>query len=113
MVKPVTDEFIIFSGTANRNIAASIAQCLRVRLGACNVERFPDGELVVRLVEPVRHKEIFIVQPTSPPVNGHLMKLLAFADASRRASAARVTAIIPYFACGMAPRQSAVCVSRG
>src|SRR4051812_31901578 len=61
------------------------------------VERFPDGETSVRLDETVRGREVFIVQPTSPPVNDHLVELLAFADSCRRASAARVTAIVPYF----------------
>jgi ribose-phosphate pyrophosphokinase len=93
----MTDDFIIFSGTANPELAAAIARHLGVRLGSCNIERFPDGELTVRLDEPVRRKEVFIIQPTAPPVNDHLMELLAFADACRRASAAHVTAIVPYF----------------
>jgi ribose-phosphate pyrophosphokinase len=67
------------------------------RLGASSVERFPDGELTVRLDEPVRGREVFIIQPTSPPVNDHLIELLAFADACRRASAAHITAVTPYF----------------
>jgi ribose-phosphate pyrophosphokinase len=91
------DPFILFTGTANPELAAAIAHELGVRLGACTVERFPDGEVSVRLDEPVRRKEAFIVQPTSPPVNEHLIELLAFADACRRASAARITAIVPYF----------------
>ncbi len=91
------DSFTIFSGTANPELAASIARELGVALGACTVERFPDGEVSVWLNEPVRRKEVFIVQPTSPPVNEHLIELLAFADACRRASAARITAIVPYF----------------
>src|SRR5262249_56563101 len=93
----MADEFIIFTGTANSRLAASVAREVGVQLGACAVERFPDGEISVRLDEPVRGREIFIVQPTSPPVNEHLVELLAFADACRRASAAHVTAIIPYF----------------
>jgi ribose-phosphate pyrophosphokinase len=67
------------------------------RLGACSVERFPDGELSVRLDEPVRGREVLIIQPTSPPVNDHLIELLVFADACRRASAAHITAVMPYF----------------
>jgi ribose-phosphate pyrophosphokinase len=93
----MTDDFTIFAGTANPPLAESIARELGVRLGACSVRRFPDGELSVRLLEPIRRKEVFIVQPTSPPVNEHLVELLAFTDACRRASAARVTAIVPYF----------------
>ncbi|HWP44455.1 MAG TPA: ribose-phosphate diphosphokinase, partial [Blastocatellia bacterium] len=91
------DDFILFSGTANPDLAASIARHLGARLGSCRVERFPDGELTVRLEGPVRRKEVFIVQPTSPPVNENLVELLAFADACRLSSASRVTAIVPYF----------------
>jgi ribose-phosphate pyrophosphokinase len=93
----MTDDLTIFAGTANPDLARSIAHELGVRLGACEVERFPDGEMSVRLDEPVRGREVFVVQPASPPVNDHLVELLAFADACRRAPAARVTAIVPYF----------------
>ena len=93
----MADNFTIFTGTANPELAGRIADELGVPLGTCTVERFPDGEISVRLEEPVRGREVFIVQPTSPPVNEHLVELLAFADACRRASAARITAIVPYF----------------
>ena len=93
----MTGDFIIFTGTANPDVAARMARELGVELGACAIERFPDGEVTVRLNEPVRGRDIYIVQPTSPPVNEHLMELLAFADACRRSSAARITAIVPYF----------------
>ena len=93
----MNDSFTIFAGRANVALATSVAVEMGARLGACSVERFPDGELSVRLDEPVRGREVFIIQPTSPPVNDHLIELLAFADACRRASAAHVTAIIPYF----------------
>jgi ribose-phosphate pyrophosphokinase len=93
----VRNSFTIFAGTANRALAASIAHELGVRLGACSIERFPDGEVAVKLLEPVRRKEVFLVQPTSPPVNDHLIELLALADACRRAAAARITAVLPYF----------------
>ncbi|MFL6208729.1 MAG: ribose-phosphate diphosphokinase [Pyrinomonadaceae bacterium] len=93
----MADALTIFTGTANPDLAESIARALGVRLGACRVERFPDGETLVTLDEPVRGREVFIVQPTAPPVNDHLVELLAFADACRRASAARTTAIVPYF----------------
>src|ERR1041384_2154966 len=88
----MTDALMIFAGTANPDLARSIARELGVPLGACQVERFPDGETSVRLDEPVRGREVFVVQPTAPPVNDHLFELLAFADACRRASAARPTA---------------------
>src|SRR5438477_12905004 len=93
----MTGEFVIFAGTANPDLARAVARELGVRLGACAVERFPDGEVSVRLEESVRGREVFVVQPTSPPVNEHLVELLAFADACRRASAARTTAVVPYF----------------
>lgn len=90
-------DFIIFAGAANPALASRIASELGAQLGARVIERFPDGEISVRLEEPVRGREVFIVQPTSPPVNDHLIELLAFADACRRASAERITAIVPYF----------------
>ncbi|HEV2663474.1 MAG TPA: ribose-phosphate pyrophosphokinase, partial [Blastocatellia bacterium] len=93
----MNDSFTIFAGRANVALATSVAVEMGARLGACSVERFPDGELSVRLDEPVRGREVFIIQPTSPPVNDHLIELLAFADACRRASAAHVTAVMPYF----------------
>lgn len=93
----MTKDFAIFAGTANPSLAEMVARELDVLLGACAVEQFPDGETSVRLDEPVRGREVFIVQPTQPPVNEHLVELLAFADACRRASAARITAIVPYF----------------
>jgi ribose-phosphate pyrophosphokinase len=91
------DDFTIFAGRANVALATSVAVEMGARLGACSVERFPDGELSVRLNEPVRGRKVFIIQPTSPPVNDHLIELLAFADACRRASAESVTAVMPYF----------------
>src|ERR671935_73778 len=93
----MADDFIIFSGTANPDLAAAIARELGVRLGRCQVERFPDSELSVQLLSSVRRKEVFILQPTSPPVNDHLIELLACADACRRASAGHITAVVPYF----------------
>jgi ribose-phosphate pyrophosphokinase len=93
----VSKGFTIFAGTANPTLAAAIARELGVQVGACAVDRFPDGEVAVQLREPVRRKEVFLVQSTSPPVNDHLVELLALADACRRAAAARITAIMPYF----------------
>jgi len=93
----MNDSFTIFAGRANVALATSVAVEMGARLGACSVERFPDGELSVRLDEPVRGRKVFIIQPTSPPVNDHLIELLAFADACRRASAAHITAVVPYF----------------
>lgn len=98
--------YTLFSGTANPALTAAVARALDVSPGRCHVERFPDGELSVTLGETVRARDVFVVQPTSPPVNDHLVELLAFADACRRASAERVTAVIPYFGYARADRRS-------
>jgi ribose-phosphate pyrophosphokinase len=90
-------DLILFAGTANPALAAAIAAELGSRAGACAVERFPDCELSVRLDESVRRRDVFIVQPTAPPVDEHLLELLALADACRRSAAARITAVVPYF----------------
>src|SRR5438128_1623928 len=92
----MAQDFILLAGTANPGLAAAIARELGVRLGACAVGRFPDGELSVRIDEPVRGRAVFLVQPTAPPSDGNLIELLALADACRRAAAARVTAVVPY-----------------
>lgn len=89
-------EFVIFAGTANPALTVAIAADLGVVPGACTIERFPDGETSIRLQESVRQKEVFLVQPLSPPANEHLVELLAMADACRRAAAARITAVVPY-----------------
>jgi ribose-phosphate pyrophosphokinase len=92
----VPKDFAIFAGTANLELTAAIAADLGIPPGACAIERFPDGETSVQLLESVRRKEAFLVQPLSPPVNDHLVELLALADACRRAAAARITAVVPY-----------------
>jgi len=91
------ENIILFTGTANPELANAIAHKLNLPLGACVSERFPDGENAVRLLESVRQKSVFIVQPTSPPVNDNLVELMVFADACRRAAADRIIAIVPYF----------------
>jgi ribose-phosphate pyrophosphokinase len=91
------ESLILFRGTGSGPLAAAVARELGVELGACHVERFPDGEITVRLAEPVRGRDVFVVQPTAPSVNDHVMELLIFADACRRASANRVVAVVPYF----------------
>lgn len=87
----------VFSGNANRELAENIAKHLGFPLGKCHVGRFSDGEVTVEVMENVRGRDVFLVQSTCPPVNDHLMELLVMADAMRRASAARITAVIPYF----------------
>jgi ribose-phosphate pyrophosphokinase len=93
-----TDSSIaLFSGNANPMLAQEIARHLQTPLGRAYVGRFSDGECNIELIENVRGRDVFIVQPTSPPTNDHLMELLIMADACKRASAARITAVIPYF----------------
>src|SRR5450631_1662821 len=87
----------VFAGNANPQLAQEITRHLRVPLGRAHVGRFSDGEVNVELMENVRGRDIFIVQPTCPPSNDNLMELLLMADACRRASAKRITAVVPYF----------------
>jgi len=87
----------VFSGNANPALAQEIARHLMQPLGRAFVGKFSDGETQVELMENVRGRDVFLVQPTSPPANDHLMELLVMADACRRASAGRITAVIPYF----------------
>ncbi|NNF66670.1 MAG: ribose-phosphate diphosphokinase [Gammaproteobacteria bacterium] len=88
---------IVFSGNANKPLAKSIVRRLRMPLGRINVGRFSDGEVNIEIMENIRGRDVFLVQSTCPPVNDHLMELLVMADACRRASAARITAVVPYF----------------
>lgn len=88
---------VLFSGNANRKLAQEIAEYLGRPLGQAEVSQFSDGEVFVQINENVRGADVFVIQPTSPPVNHHLMELLIMIDALRRASAHRITAVIPYF----------------
>ncbi|MDX1515526.1 MAG: ribose-phosphate diphosphokinase [Woeseiaceae bacterium] len=87
----------VFSGNAHPELASDIARCLHVPLARAQVGRFSDGENNVEILENIRGRETFIVQPTCPPAAENLMELLVMVDAARRASAARITAVIPYF----------------
>ncbi|WP_031516459.1 ribose-phosphate diphosphokinase [Desulfofalx alkaliphila] len=87
----------IFSGNANSKLAQEICQYLGVALGDSQVKRFSDGEVQVKVDESVRGSDVFIIQPTCTPVNENLMELLIMIDAMRRASARRITAVIPYY----------------
>jgi ribose-phosphate pyrophosphokinase len=87
----------LFTGNANPALAHDIARHLTVPLGRASVGRFSDGECNIELMENVRGRDVFLIQSTCPPANDHLMELLVMADACRRASAARITAVVPYF----------------
>src|ERR1700722_14732285 len=90
-------EMKIFSGTANRELSERICKYIGVPLGKATISSFPDGETYVMIEENVRGRDVFLVQPTCPPTNQNLMELLIMVDAARRASAARITAVIPFF----------------
>jgi ribose-phosphate pyrophosphokinase len=87
----------IFSGTANEPLARAICASIDMELGKCTISPFPDGETFVRIEENVRGQDVFVVQPTSPPTNHNLMELFIMMDALRRASAARITAVLPFY----------------
>src|ERR1700732_3785868 len=87
----------VFAGNANPALAHEITRHLHVPMGRAHVGRFSDGEVNAELMENVRGRDVFIVQPTCPPANDNLMELLMMTDALRRASAKRITAVVPYF----------------
>ena len=88
---------MVFTGNANPKLAQEIVRYLTIGLGKAHVGRFSDGEIMVEVMENVRGRDVFIVQPTCAPTNDNLMELIVLIDAVRRASAARITAVIPYF----------------
>jgi len=91
------DNLAIFAGESNRPLAEAIGEYLGISLGNAKITRFPDGETLVKLEEDVRGRDVFIVQSTCQPTNETLMELLIFIDCARRASAERITAVIPYY----------------
>lgn len=106
----VVSKLMIFAGNANPELAKDIAQKLHIPMGQATVGRFSDGETTVEINENVRGHDVFIIQPTCYPTNDNLMELIVMADALRRASATRVTAVIPYYGmhariAGCAPRE--------
>jgi ribose-phosphate pyrophosphokinase len=97
MAKADADKMKVFTGRANPQLAQKICDYLEIPLGRGRTELFPDGELIVRVDEDVRGRDCFVIQPTSHPVNAHLMEMMIWIDTLKRASAARVTAVMPYF----------------
>ena len=89
--------FKIFSGSSNRALAEEICASIGVQLGEATVTCFPDGESFVKINENIRGVDVYIIQSTCPPTNHHLMELLIMIDAARRASAQRITAVIPFY----------------
>jgi ribose-phosphate pyrophosphokinase len=98
-------ELKLFSGNAHRALAQEIADALGTSLGQATVSRFSDGEVFVQIDENVRGADVFVVQPTCPPVNDNLIELLVMLDALKRASAQRITAVLPYYGYGRQDRK--------
>ena len=90
-------ELKIFSGRANEPLSSEICRFLNLPLGKISLADFPDGEISCKIEEDVRGRDVYLVQPTCPPVNKNLMELLIMIDSCKRASAARVTAVLPYY----------------
>jgi len=91
------DNLKIFSGLSNLALASAVCKYLEIPLGGSKIDRFPDGEKVIRVEDDVRGRDCFVIQSTCKPVDEHLMELLIYLDCLRRASARRITAVIPYF----------------
>jgi len=92
-----TPDFLVFTGNANPGLAAEVADHLGISLGSANVGRFSDGEVTVEIKQNVRARDVFVVQSTCNPTNENIMELLIMVDALKRASAERISAVIPYF----------------
>src|SRR5512141_233311 len=108
------DNLMVFSGNANPKLAQQVARQLNIQLGKATVAKFSDGEIMVELLENVRGKDVFVLQSTCAPTNDHLMELMILVDALRRSSAARITAVLPYFGYGRQdrrPRSARVAIS--
>ena len=101
------DHMKVFAGRASRELAQDMCEVVGLTLGQANTELFPDGELMVRVEEDVRGRDCFVVQSTSDPVNANLMELLIYIDCLRRASAKRITAVLPYFGYARQDRKDA------
>ena len=91
------DRMMIFSGNANPNLAREVSELLDISTGNCIVSQFSDGEAHIEILDNVRGRDVFVIQPTCAPTNDHLMELLIMVDALYRASAGRITAVIPYY----------------
>ena len=105
---------MVFTGNANPRLAQDVVKALNIGVGRADVGKFSDGEVMVELMENVRGKDVFVLQPTCMPTNDNLMELMVMVDALKRSSAARVTAAIPYFGYGRQdrrPRSARVAIS--
>ena len=102
----MTDILRVVSGSANPGLAAAVANHLGVESDGCNLARFPDGELRPT-IDNICGADVYVVQPTAPPVNEHIVELLLLLDACRRSRASRVTAVVPYFGYARQDRRTA------
>ncbi len=93
----MNNDMRIFGGTSNPALTKAVCDYLKMPIGTANIERFPDGEKVIKLEDDVRGRDCFVIQSTCRPVDENLMELLIFLDCLKRASAARITAVVPYF----------------
>ena len=93
----LNDSLKIFSGSSNPALACAVCKYLGIPVGGAKINRFPDGEKLIRIEDDVRGRDCFVVQSTCQPVDEHLMELLIYLDCLRRASAKRITAVMPYF----------------
>jgi ribose-phosphate pyrophosphokinase len=91
------NSLLVFSGNANKPLAKRMCDYLGIPLGACELNRFPDGEIDCKITQDVRGGDVYVLQPTCPPVNENLLELLILIDCLRRASAEKITAVVPYF----------------
>ena len=103
--KQVNRNLKVFSGNANQALAQEICDHLKIPLGKINLTKFSDGELYCQILENVRGKDVFLIQPTCMPVNKNLMELLIMIDAFKRSSATRITSVIPYYGYGRQDRK--------
>jgi ribose-phosphate pyrophosphokinase len=105
MSENMSYELLLISGNANRPLAEEVAKYLNQKLADVSIKKFSDGEISVKINENIRGKDVFIIQPTSAPANDHIIELLLTIDAVRRASAKRITAVIPYYGYGRQDRK--------
>ena len=105
MSKDMSYELLLISGNSNKPLSEEIAKYLNQRLADVVIKKFSDGEISIKINENIRGKDVFIIQPTSAPANDHIMELLLTIDAVRRASAKRITAVIPYYGYGRQDRK--------
>ena len=104
-MRPLIDELCVFTGNAHRELAQNVCKYLNIPLGQAAVFKFPNDNTFVRILDNIRERDVFIIQPMSAPVNDHLMELLIMIDAAKRASSGRITAVIPYYGYGRSDKK--------